>query len=73
MWISDGSATFDVAPEQRPASDDVPALREGTRILLADDNADMRGYVRRLLGRCDVQRSRMDKRRSRRFARIVPT
>ena len=55
-WISDEPATFDVTPEQAHASGDLPALREGTRIVLADDNADMRGYIRRLLGRsCDVQ------------------
>jgi len=55
-WISDEPTTFDVTPEQAHSLGDVPAFREGTRILLADDNADMRGYVRRLLGRsCDVQ------------------
>ena len=55
-WISDEPTTFDVTPEQAHSSGDLPALREGTRILLADDNADMRGYVRRLLGRsCEVQ------------------
>jgi signal transduction histidine kinase/CheY-like chemotaxis protein len=55
-WISDEPTTFDVTPEQAHSFGDMPALREGTRILLADDNADMRGYVRRLLGRsCDVQ------------------
>jgi len=54
-WISDEPTPFDVTPEQAH-SGDLPALREGTRILLADDNTDMRGYVRRLLGRsCDVQ------------------
>ncbi len=32
------------------------ALARGGRIVLADDNADMRGYVRRLLGKaCDVR------------------
>ncbi len=32
-----------------------PGLREAAKILLADDNADMRVYVRRLLGpRCEV-------------------
>jgi len=55
-WISGEPATYDVTPEQARSSGDMPALGEGTRILLADDNADMRGYVRRLLGRsCDVE------------------
>jgi signal transduction histidine kinase/FixJ family two-component response regulator len=55
-WISEEPTTFDVTPEQAHSSGDLPALRQGTRILLADDNIDMRGYVRRLLGRsCDVQ------------------
>jgi len=67
QWISDeavmssewnalrGPAILDATPEQGRSAD-VPALRDGTRILLADDNADMRGYVRRLLGRnCEVQ------------------
>jgi len=56
QWISDEPATFEVPPDYSISSGDMPALREGTRILLADDNADMRGYVRRLLARsCDVQ------------------
>jgi len=55
-WISDESTMFDVTLEQAHSLGGMPALRDGTRILLADDNADMRGYVRRLLGRnCDVQ------------------
>ena len=67
QWISDeavmssewnalrGPAILDATPEQGRSAD-VPALRDGTRILLADDNDDMRGYVRRLLGRnCEVQ------------------
>ncbi len=49
--------TFD---SDRPSKPIPPATcrhcAKGTRILLADDNADMRGYVRRLLARsCDVQ------------------
>jgi signal transduction histidine kinase/DNA-binding NarL/FixJ family response regulator len=56
QWISGASATFDAAPEPVHSSGDVPALREGTHILLADDNADMRAYVRRLLARnCEVE------------------
>jgi signal transduction histidine kinase/CheY-like chemotaxis protein len=52
-WISDEPQT---AAEPGHSFGDVPALRAGTRILLAEDNADMRGYVRRLLGRsCDVR------------------
>jgi PAS domain S-box-containing protein len=54
-WISDEPSNFDVKPEDAHSAD-LPTLREGTRIVLADDNADMRDYVRRLLGRtCDVQ------------------
>jgi signal transduction histidine kinase/DNA-binding response OmpR family regulator len=35
---------------------ETPGLRSGHRVLVADDNADMREYVRRLLGgRCDVR------------------
>jgi signal transduction histidine kinase/FixJ family two-component response regulator len=56
QWISDEPVPFDVTLEQAPSSGDAPAFGEGTRILIADDNADMRNYVRRLLGRsCDVQ------------------
>lgn len=45
----------ETSPRARPASDPPPGLEErpgsspGARILLADDNADMRDYVRRLL------------------------
>jgi len=56
QWISDEPRTFDITSEQAGSIVTVPALRENTRILLADDNADMRGYVGRLLGRnCEVQ------------------
>ena len=56
QWISDEPAPFDATPEQAHSLSDVPSLPEGTRILIADDNADMRGYVRRLLGRnCEVE------------------
>jgi signal transduction histidine kinase/DNA-binding NarL/FixJ family response regulator len=55
-WLGDEPAPLDVMPAETHASADMPLLREGTRILLADDNADMRGYVRRLLGaRCVVE------------------
>jgi signal transduction histidine kinase/FixJ family two-component response regulator len=55
-FISDEAATFDVIPGHAHSPGSIPALRGGTRVLVADDNADMRGYVRRLLGPiCDVQ------------------
>jgi hypothetical protein len=41
-WISEEPALFDAMPQQVPSSGSVPALREGTRILLADNVADMR-------------------------------
>jgi len=66
QWISDEPSKFDATPEQAHSFGEMPALREGTRILLADDNADMRGYVRRLLARsCDGRRWKP-------FARSVP-
>jgi signal transduction histidine kinase/FixJ family two-component response regulator len=54
-WISEEPQAFEVTPEEARSSGSMPGLRKGTRILLADDNADMRGYVRRLLGSCEVQ------------------
>ena len=51
-WLPDASA--DPLPEQRD-TEDAPGLpfadlTAGARILVADDNADMRHYMRRLLG-----------------------
>jgi signal transduction histidine kinase/CheY-like chemotaxis protein len=55
-WISDEPASLDLTPGPAHAPIDVPSLREGARIVLADDNADMRGYIRRLLARsCAVE------------------
>ena len=55
-WLPDQQGVSAVGTDESHSPGDIPALREGTRILLADDNADMRGYVSRLLGRnCDVQ------------------
>jgi len=55
-WLNDEPRNFDVPPSEVHGAGDMPALRAGTRILLADDNADMRGYIRRLLGRgCIVE------------------
>jgi signal transduction histidine kinase/DNA-binding response OmpR family regulator len=40
----------------KSATETVPGLHDRAKILLADDNADMRAYVRRLLeAHCDVQ------------------
>jgi signal transduction histidine kinase len=55
-WLPDegntGSALFEDLYEPETAA----ALHRGSRVLIADDNADMREYVRGLLGtRCDVQ------------------
>ncbi len=54
-WISNDPARSDSISADYysvPAT----AFRQGTRILLAEDNADMRTYVRRLLGSvCEVQ------------------
>ncbi|HEX4179506.1 MAG TPA: ATP-binding protein [Caulobacteraceae bacterium] len=41
-WLPEG----EILPETAPMA---PMAEPGSRILLADDNADMRGYVRRLL------------------------
>jgi signal transduction histidine kinase/CheY-like chemotaxis protein len=55
-WLAEEETFRDESLSQADASGDLSPIREGTRILLADDNADMRGYVRRLLARsCEVQ------------------
>ncbi|HKV14368.1 MAG TPA: PAS domain S-box protein [Reyranella sp.] len=57
-WLSDEEAdalAFPEARRQAEGAETAAGLPKGTRILLADDNADMRAYVRRLLGsRCTV-------------------
>jgi len=48
--ISENTATIGQTPVE------LRGLRKGTRLLLADDNADMRDYIRRLLERsCEVE------------------
>jgi signal transduction histidine kinase/CheY-like chemotaxis protein len=55
-WLGEEPAPSDSAPAPASVATDLPEFPEGTRILLADDNADMRGYVRRLLGtHCELQ------------------
>jgi PAS domain S-box-containing protein len=49
-WLPDEMALANEAPNEIAEPDDLPQLRKRVRILLADDNADMRAYVRRLLG-----------------------
>jgi PAS domain S-box-containing protein len=54
-WISDDSLSKDI-PGSVQDIRSVPSSFEGARILLADDNSDMRNYVSRLLGdKCEVQ------------------
>jgi signal transduction histidine kinase/FixJ family two-component response regulator len=56
LWLSDNASPVDGLRPETDASDELLRLGKGTRILLADDNADMRGYVRRLLQRsCQVE------------------
>ena len=50
QWIADNNLPAGVI-SGRPQGDLPAALRQGTRILLADDNADMRGYVAASWGR----------------------
>ena len=60
-WLSDETTSsepksLDESLRQADSFGDLPPIREGTRILLAEDNADMRGYISRLLERsCEVQ------------------
>jgi signal transduction histidine kinase len=48
-WLPDEAASFPAAGELAEPGE-LPLL-DSARILVADDNADMRGYVRRVLGR----------------------
>jgi len=53
LWLSEAPSAFTGIGEP---PGEVRGFRQGTRILLADDNADMRGYIRRLLERnCEVE------------------
>ena len=51
-WLPESESNIRLSPVFASDSVQAPHLQTTTgRILLADDNADMRGYVRRLLGR----------------------
>ncbi len=49
-WLSATAARAAEAPADTIDADNLMARHKGARVLLADDNADMRGYVGRLLG-----------------------
>jgi PAS domain S-box-containing protein len=55
-WLPDSARAADAIIDGTEMPGSVPAVRQGGRILLADDNADMRAYVRHLLApHFDVQ------------------
>jgi signal transduction histidine kinase len=55
-WLPDQEGTDLAALDNLGDPETASVLRSGSRVLLADDNADMRAYIRGLLGgRCDVQ------------------
>jgi len=55
-WLPDAVAEEQPAVRDLDEPDDTYAIRRGDRVLVVDDNADMRDYLRRLLAaRCDVQ------------------
>lgn len=55
-WLPDEPASGGAATDEIEAPGAMPLMREGAHILLADDNADMGAYVRRLLGgSCKIQ------------------
>ena len=55
-WLPDEADAGLSAIDEAAETDAFFAARAGGRVLLADDNADMRDYVRRLLsGRCEVR------------------
>jgi signal transduction histidine kinase len=54
QWLSEAPASLAEMGARTPG--EPRGLPKGTRLLLADDNADMRGYIRRLLERnCEVE------------------
>ena len=55
-WLPDSPQIESAAVKDIDQSPESLGLPAGSRVLLADDNADMREYIRRLLGgNCDVQ------------------
>jgi signal transduction histidine kinase/response regulator of citrate/malate metabolism len=55
-WLPNGERTESALLDNLGDPETTAVLQSGSRVLLADDNADMREYVRGLLGnRCDVQ------------------
>ena len=49
-WLPDGPAPRDEAPVETQSLQTTPPQLAGARIFIADDNADMRTYLKRLLG-----------------------
>ncbi len=55
-WLPEGEGADTAVLDNLGDPETASVLRPGSRVLLADDNADMREYVRSLLSsRCDVQ------------------
>ena len=72
-WLPDNTMASIETGNDANVSQAVIQQIESARILLADDNADMRAYVRRLLGpNCECKQLRMDKQQSRRYAKGRP-
>jgi signal transduction histidine kinase/CheY-like chemotaxis protein len=55
-WLPDRTAPAVAGPSGIDEPGDMPPPHDGARVLVADDNADMRAYLHRLLGRrCAVE------------------
>jgi signal transduction histidine kinase/DNA-binding response OmpR family regulator len=55
-WLPDRTAPAVAVPSGIDEPGDMPSPHDGARVLVADDNADMRAYLHRLLGRhCAVE------------------
>ena len=55
-WLPDEAGAAAALLDNLGEPEAAAALQSGSRVLIADDNADMREYVRRLLGRrCEVR------------------